>query len=227
MAIAGSLYDKWGNKMLNNQICAIIVTYNPNIDRLSRSIRAILPNRKIIKLIIVDNNSKNFGLIKKLGRYKRVRIIKLKDNLGIAKAINIGIKEIKRSKWILTLDQDTILKHDAIDTILKDYEELPKQIKDKTAIVHINYEKLGNRLVDKIFNKLRVICELPNFYLVNSVIQSGMLIKFNIAKRFHFREDFFIDQVDREYCSQITEKKFLILESKKILSNHQLGKIKK
>ena len=93
-------------------------------------------------------------------------------------------------------------------------------------------KKIGNRLIDGlIFKLLRLdISELKSnknyyrfFYPVRYVVQSGMLVKFTIAKKLKFNEALFIDQVDREYCSRITKQGFIILENKKILAKHKLG----
>ena len=68
--------------------------------------------------------------------------------------MNIGVKSLKKSDFVLTLDQDTIIKKNAIKTSLNEYILLDKRIQSKTAIIHLNYEKIGNRLIDQLIFKL-------------------------------------------------------------------------
>ncbi len=166
----------------------------------------------------------------------KIRLIPLKANIGLAKGLNIGLKVAGYKNYILTLDQDTIIRKNALKLVLSDYKKLNSRIKNKTAIIHLNYEKLGHRWIDKlIFNSLRLnkteLNHNKNFYRdflpVNFVIQSGMLIKPFAIKRFKFMNSLFIDQIDREYCSRIAKHGFIILESKKIFTRHKLGIRKK
>ena len=218
--------------MKTYKISAIIVTYNPDINRLKKVVSAL--NNQIDKLILVDNGSTNSNKILNTLKNKRykIEVILLKQNLGLAKGLNIGVKSLKKSDFVLTLDQDTIIKKNAIKTSINEYILLDKGMQSKTAIIHLNYEKIGNRLIDRLIFKLLRLdkSELKSnknhyrfFYPVRYVAQSGMLIKFTIANKLKFNEALFIDQVDREYCSRITKQGFIILENKKILSKHKLG----
>ncbi|MDP4009879.1 MAG: glycosyltransferase family 2 protein [Candidatus Shapirobacteria bacterium] len=88
----------------------IIVNYN-STEHLNRLIRSLSVIQKIIKeIIVVDNNS--FEL-KKLKQQKQIKLIKNKNNLGFAKAVNQGIKQSK-SKFIILLNPDTLLENDSI-----------------------------------------------------------------------------------------------------------------
>ncbi|OJT94528.1 MAG: hypothetical protein JJ59_00155 [Candidatus Micrarchaeum sp. AZ1] len=228
--------------MFKNKINTIIVTYNPEINRLQKVIlQASLQTQKVI---VIDNNSQNFYKVKRtvnglLPTRKNIKIIGLNRNLGLAGALNKGIKYITQKKFrinfILTLDQDTILKKDAIKTISNEYKKLPANIKNKVGIIHMNYEKPGKRLIDRFIfnetklqkNKLYLFNRYQSFFPVKYVIQSGMLIKKSVAARFKFKAPLFIDQVDREYCTKIIKAENIILESNKILLHHNLGIFKK
>ncbi|MCL4381453.1 glycosyltransferase, partial [Candidatus Marsarchaeota archaeon] len=215
--------------MLNQKIVAIIVTYNPNIKRFKLVLESL--KNQIYETIVVDNNSNNFKEVKKLMN-TNVKLIHLNNNYGLAEGLNIGIKYTpKNVNWILTLDQDTIINKNVIKSLINEYEKLDKYIKSKVAIIHMAYENIGNRWIDKFIynyivldkNHLNLMNNNIKFYLVKQVIQSGMLIKFNICTKFKFNKDLFIDQIDREYCSKIYNQGFLILDSKEILTKHKLG----
>jgi len=217
-----------------NDVVAIIVSYNPKIRRFKKVIESV--SKQVRKIIIVDNNSLNINkprlLIKDLAISHRPILIRLNKNKGLAKALNVGINEATHASFILTLDQDTVLRDRAVEYLLYEYEKLPEHIRSKVAILHAKYENVGKRKIDKIiYNRLLLNRKelkrnkkyFVNLYPMNFVIQSGMLIKQSIAKRFKFKTSFFIDQIDREYCARLTSKGYLILESRKKLADHALG----
>ena len=215
-----------------NKISTIIVTHNPDINRFKKVVSAL--NNQIDKLIVVDNGSISSNKILNVLKNKNFKTesILLNQNFGLAKGLNIGIKFLENSDFVLTLDQDTIIKKDAIETAINEYKILDKRIQKKTAIIHLNYEKIGDRLIDRFIFKSLVLdksefgCNknyYKNFLPVKYVIQSGMIIKYWVIKKFKFNEALFIDQIDREYCSKITRQGFIILKSRKILAKHKLG----
>jgi len=217
-----------------NDVIAIIVSYNPKIRRFKKVIESV--SKQVRKIIIVDNNSLNINklhlLLKDLAISHKLKLIELNKNKGLAKALNIGMKEVTHASFILTLDQDTVLQDEAVEYLLHEYEKLPKHIRSKVAILHAKYESAGKRRIDKIvYNHILLNRKelkrnkkyFVNLYPMNFVIQSGMLIKQSIAKKFKFKTSFFIDQIDREYCARLTSKGYLILESRKKLADHSLG----
>jgi rhamnosyltransferase len=91
------------------KLAAIIVTYNPKIDRFKDVINSIV--NQVDFIIIVDNGSKNINDIKEICSIKsNIEIIENDINYGIGKALNIGIEKLKNNyDWILTLDQDSVI----------------------------------------------------------------------------------------------------------------------
>jgi len=217
-----------------NDVVAIIVSYNPKIRRFKRVIGSV--SKQVRKIIIVDNNSLNidkiYASIKNLVNSHKAVLINLNKNKGLANALNIGINKAPPASFILTLDQDTVLHNETVEYLLSAYEKLPANIKNRVAVVHAKHENFGKRKIDKLLYKYTILNQkelkrdkkiFKKLYPVNSVIQSGMLIKQSIAKRFKFKTAFFIDQIDREYCARLTSKGYLILESRKKLADHALG----
>ena len=91
------------------KIIASIVLYNPDIERLSLNIKAILP--QVSELIIVNNGSKNFGeVIDMTKEYTDISFIDNEENLGIATALNQAAVFAQKNdyNWIITLDQDSV-----------------------------------------------------------------------------------------------------------------------
>ena len=221
------------------KIDGVIVTYNPDVRRFEKVVYSL--DNQINKLVVIDNGSINIKevllALKNDNHSFKIKFIRLKQNVGLAKGLNIGIKELNSGcSWILTLDQDTIVNKDAIKTTLENYKKLNRQIKDKTAIIHLNHEKFGKRKIDRfVFNQI-VLDKLEyehhkgsytNFLPVKGAIQSGMLIKSEMAHKFKFMNKLFIDQVDREYSSRIKKAGYLILETRKKFVKHKLGSEKR
>ena len=97
---------------IRKKLDLIIVNYNTTkeLKRLIQSVEKI--SKLLNKIIIIDNNSKNFDFDKT--NYKNIQIIKNKNNLGFAKAVNQGIKKSK-SELILLLNPDTYLTNNSIE----------------------------------------------------------------------------------------------------------------
>lgn len=103
---------------MNKRVVAVVITYNPELERLKKNIASLLP--QVQKIIIVDNGSKNIHSIEETFNVEKVYTKKLKKNVGIAKAQNIGFNEAKSysADWVLTMDQDSILASDAVQKML-------------------------------------------------------------------------------------------------------------
>src|SRR5690554_8101994 len=101
-----------------------IVTFNPEIDRLKKSLDILLEISDYI--CIVDNSSDNLQDIEELiSSSDKVTLIKNKTNFGIAKALNqiaTFYMEINE-QWVLLLDQDSIVSIDFYTTY-KQYIEI-------------------------------------------------------------------------------------------------------
>lgn len=82
-------------------IGAVIVTFNPEIDRIRENINAIV--NQVSCVLIVDNASKNItDIMELIDGIDSVKLITLKDNLGIAAAQNTGMNFFEK-KVILGL----------------------------------------------------------------------------------------------------------------------------
>lgn len=193
-----------------NNVVAIIVTYKPNLESLINNIINI--KKQVLKVIIVANKSKNMkylDIIRNLDSDRKIKIVVNHDNLGIAAALNIGCNiAIKRydPEWIITLDQDTKISLNAIKEVLKCYNA--NKIKNVGIIGLSNYN-------------------IPNkrpFIEVDRWMTSGNLIYASILNLIKFREDFFIDQVDYDFCFNVKKNGLKILVyCKKLIVQHQIG----
>ena len=104
------------NNML--MISVIIVNWNAK-DYLRKCLDSIFQNKGNldIEVWVVDNNSSDDSVSMIKGRYKEVKLIENKVNLGFARANNQAIKRAK-GDYVLLLNPDTEVYPDSINTMV-------------------------------------------------------------------------------------------------------------
>lgn len=189
------------------KILAGIVTFNPELDRLSDNIAAVLP--QVEHLIVVDNGSSNLLEIQK--SFPQVEIIPLMANKGIAAALNvIGQYAIDKGyEWFLTLDQDTVI-NDNLVSLYQNYVDLPQ-----VGTLSCRYRDL-NQTDAKVYDK--------PYEEVDTVITSAALMKtavFEQSKRFD--EWMFIDMVDFDINFEFQRLGYKVYQINQIGFIHEVG----
>lgn len=196
------------------KVCVGLVLYNPQIDRLKRSLEVLASITE--EVILVDNGSCNIMEIEHLfDEIYNVVLLKNNDNLGIATALNqiCSYASDHDYDWVLTMDQDTICPNDILDKLIK-YTDI-----EKVGILCpvVDYEGLD------IPSKLSE-GELTETY---ACMTSGSLTNVKAWRKVGgFREDFFIDYVDNEFCKKLQLNHYRILRVNNCVMHHQLGDAK-
>lgn len=199
--------------------CAVVVTYFPDqgfIDLL----RQLEP--QIDKIVIVDNTP-SVGTLMDLKfaiqSFPSVAMIENKANKGIAQALNQGL-ELAADEgydWILTLDQDTQCSPDMVTTLLK----LSQESQLQPQVIGSNYFDPQTKRT-----KVPLGGEIEGCLEQKTVITSGSLIDVRMALSIGgFREDFFIDQVDHEFCLRARAHGHAIAISRKPVMTHSVGQL--
>jgi|DewCreStandDraft_4_1066084.scaffolds.fasta_scaffold03763_13 rhamnosyltransferase len=202
------------------KICSITVTFNPH-NKLINQIKSL--KKQVESIIIVDNGTKNNSILNYLRKKYRIKIILNNENVGLAQALNIGIKfAIKKGyKWILTMDQDSIPDNDMVNKMTDSYNKTVSFAKQNIAGIfpfHIE-EKYYNKKSIKKINK--------NKYIVNFGITSGSLLKTQVFKKIgFFKEEFFIDYIDYEFCMRAGVNGYKFLQVNSAILLHSLGDTK-
>lgn len=108
-------------------VSIVIVNYNTQ-SLLQQCVESIYAYTKgcSFEVIIVDNNSAEFNQ-SLFDNYHSLTIIRNSENLGFAKANNIGVTRAK-GRFILLLNSDTALKNDAVSTTLSEMLKLAKPV---------------------------------------------------------------------------------------------------
>lgn len=196
------------NEPIPGKICAIVVTYHPD-EGFPERIKCIV--EQVDKVVIVDNHSSEscLEMIKKTSIQFGAHLILNEENLGIATALNQGIGCARELGylWGLTLDQDTIPHPTMVQSLTSAYRECP--FRDKVGVIGSNFQE-GN--TGKVLYDMRH--EKKPWREVKIVITSGSLISIPIFESAGpFRDDFFIDLVDIEYCLRLRDRGYKVIVS--------------
>jgi rhamnosyltransferase len=207
-------------KPSRNNICAVVVTYHPDIDLCER-IKQI--RHQVDKLLIVDNNSAPdcVEMIRRISTDLDVDVIENESNLGVAEALNQGFKFAEcfdgRYSWVLTLDQDTYCCSTLIQQLTSSYEDCP--FRDEVGIIGTNYQEKTTARI--LFENAQAD---ENWAEVQNLPTSGCITSLAAFSEVgDFRRDLFIDHVDTEYCMRLRDKGYRVLISTKIGMIHPLG----
>lgn len=206
-------------------ILAVIVTYFPSI-RLFDNINDL--SCQVDHILVVDNNSGSSCrlIFEKLRDNIDITVIYLKENLGIASALNIGVRYAidHKYQWVLTLDQDSRVSPGMIFMMFDAYEECDK--KNIVAILSPRYKDQYTGLVWG--NNVTSIKNDPlPFTPVQCCITSGSLLKTSVLSKIgFFDESYFIDYVDIEFCLRCSNFGFIILQINQAILLHSIGNFK-
>ena len=196
------------------EICAGIVTFNPNILLLIENINSI--RGQFEELIIVDNGSENIEEIEEIAKEKKVILIRNSANYGIAKALNqlMEVGESLGYKWLLSLDQDSVCPTEYYETVMPFFK----------------VENIG--IVAPVVNDrdTGIIGHRPNndFLEVKTCITSGACIPISVWKVIGgYDEKMFIDSVDFDFCYRLRKKGYKIIQIKSLKIQHSVGDVNK
>jgi rhamnosyltransferase len=202
-----------------DNVCAVLVTHNPDAGFACR-VEKIRP--QVAGIVIVDNASAEPGLgqVRHFESQDGLHLICNEMNHGIARALNQGAQWAANCgyRWILTFDQDTEAAPGMVEALSDVYRALPdpKQV----AVLGANYRHREN---GKVATKGTYEAG-SGAREVKAVITSGSLIPLSaLAALGGFREDFFMDCVDVDYCLRARAQGFCVLRTVAPLMQHSVG----
>lgn len=198
--------------------CAVIVTYHPD-EGFPVRLEHVLAQFPLV--IIVDNGSQSIAadMLHNQAMLPHVLLATNQANLGIAAALNQGVELAVQQgfEWIVTLDQDTLLCPDLLATLLDVYEKSG----GGNVMVGSNYwDTHRKRDFIQCKNNTYQKCFLER----KTLITSGTLLSLSLFMAIGlFREDYFIDSVDHEFCLRARAHGCRILISCRPVMSHSIG----
>lgn len=196
-----------------NKIAAVITLYNPD-EKVNLRVESILPF--VEKLYLIDNSDKsNENLLSNYLSNSKIEYIFNNDNLGIAASMNIAIeKALERDyNYLLTMDQDSQFENDSLEKLISSIKP------DNSIAIYSPFHK----------NKYFTNPPTQDMEEISDVMTSGNILSLHSVKQVgKFREDYFIDYVDIEFCLRLRKNGFKILRvNHSILMHNEADLIKK
>ena len=194
----------------NIKVAGIVTLYNPT-DKDIKNISTYIDD--IDKLYIIDNTEGKDNK-DRIPDNKKIEYIFKNKNLGVATAMNMGAEKALKEgyNWLLTMDQDTTFNPGVMD---KMKEVIAKEDTSKVGIVCPWHH---TKLKDK---KPKTEYDDPH-----DVMTSGNLVNLDIWKKIGgYKDEFFIDGIDIEYCMNLHKNGYHILRINTIEIEHNLGDI--
>lgn len=199
-----------------NTVCAVVVAYFPDAEFEAR-LQGLLP--QVGALVVIDNTpeperKRNIAVPAQEG--KPVCLIGNRDNAGVGSALNQGLEQALAwgFPWMITMDQDSRCHADMVRTLSTVYSACA----EKPAVIGGNYH-------DPRFGRTKVPSGLDGEFLEQkTVITSGSMIDAAFSRSIGgFRSDYFIDQLDHEFCLRVRLHGGRVVISKKPVMEHSVG----
>ncbi len=198
-----------------NHVCAVIVTYHPKSDALE-NLAKVRP--QVQSLVVVDNGSSTEALapFRAASGDLDFTLIENAKNLGIATALNIGVRWARSQgyQFVILFDQDSTVTDGIIDNMLSEY--LSHSNRETIAIVTPVHSEKGRGLTHNQY--------LDKDGSILVTITSGSLMPCQIFDRCGwFEDELVIDVVDFEYCLRVRSLGFRILLAGSATLLHRAG----
>lgn len=191
-----------------DELGIVIVTYNPDESNFIFNLNKYIDSSNSI--VIVDNSEKSY-ISKKLSDYSNVEYLSTNENIGIAKAQNMGIEYLSSRKninYLLFFDQDSYLTSKQINELVRSFNKLNNNY--KVALIAPGSVKREGYTFER------------------EVISSGSLISLKAIKNIgEMRDDFFIDFVDYEWCWRARSRGYKVMANNSVILSHQTDNPKK
>lgn len=206
------------------KIFAITVTYFPPADAFTPLLQQLFAQTSHVIIVDCtpgDANPKLQKLIDSVVGFGRCTLIRLKDNLGIAAAINVGLDHALAAgaDFVLLSDQDSLPADDMVANLMRAYTTLVAD-GGRIAAVGPTFTDLHTRLTypfqanvpGRFFYGHKEPTEEAPHVEALTLITSGALIPAEVVREVGpMRDDFFIDHVDIEWSHRARWKGYRLI----------------
>ena len=198
------------------RVCAVVVTYHPQ-PKFTGNIAAI--RAQVEHTVVVDNGSsaESALALRTLEAATDCTVIRNLQNLGIAAALNAGVKYAleRRFDWVATFDQDSVITDGYIRQMLETY--LQASCPEKIALIAPTY-------IDSESGIEQPIMRARNGENLVTMASGNLLPSSALRSLGTFDESFYMDYVDIEFCLRARRKGMQIVQSPAVLF-HSCGRM--
>lgn len=197
--------------MNKNQVAGVVVLYNPEIDVFNNIMSY---SNQVDKLFVFDNSDiMNDFFINKITGIENVIYYSENKNMGVGYAMNYGACNARENgyKYLLTMDQDSFACQDLVDKLMQAFSDRPN-----TGIAAPFFQ-----------NKFSTKTPPKEMYteLFSSMTSGNLLDLAAYNKIGKFRDDYFIDYIDIEYCFRLKHKGYQIIQVNSVILDHNEANI--
>lgn len=192
-------------------ITAIITAYHPD-DRLPRLIEAAL--QQCEQVLVVDNTPLHLTAAPEVFSDSRARVIRQGANHGLAHALNTAAASLEPGcQAVLLMDQDSVLPDGLVATLVVALGDASVGIVAPTPVDVDDGRRYQRGLDSSAALRER-----------DAVITSGMIIRTSALQAVgSFREEFFVDWVDNDFCLRLRKEGLRILQHTNVCLPHAIG----
>jgi len=208
--------NRMRERMIAQSVCAVIVTYHPTREMLENVSKVLA---QMQGLVVVDNGSSSDELepLRVMSQTLGFQLIENGENLGIAEALNQGVRWARSSgyPWVLLFDQDSRITEGFVGQMFADWRSHPDR--ERVGSIHPKY-------VDPDTGIEPVVRRASDGGPVFSPTSGALMPLWIFDKIGAFASEYFIDCVDFEYCLRIRAAGYLIADSRQAVLMHASGR---
>lgn len=216
---------------MNISVAAVVVLFKPDLAILDRLLVSLIG--QVDAVFIVDNTpGADLGTYPDSFAGKSWSYHPLHDNLGIARAHNVGIELASEAghSHVLLMDQDSALEPGTVETLLGEEQKLlaagkkvgaigPVVVDEKTgeAAPAITPSRTGGKRTP-----IDLTTQAP--VAARYIIASGSLISLSVLKTVgNMKDEFFIDWVDIEWGERAASFGYTSYLTPRVTMRHSIG----
>jgi rhamnosyltransferase len=219
------------------KVLGVLITYRPDPDML----RAVLPQAlgAVDRLVIVDNLSteeSRAAIVRAIesgrgppgGRRASMELIRNERNTGVSVAFNQGIDRALEGGYdfVFLLDQDSIVRDDAVRTLLEEYTTLGRRFR-VGALQARNVEADGRVNLDsrrRDYYRRHGAYDGATAYQGLLLLNSGTLFPTDVFRAVGtLNERFFADFVDYEFSLRLASRGYQVFHVPAARIDHNIG----
>ena len=200
-----------------DNVVAVIVTLDPEAYVIQNAESLV---GRVRRVVVIDNGSGQgaASILDALSLLPSVDVVRNAVNMGIGRALNQGVRaaEDDGATWLLTLDQDAAPGPDIVRIAGETFAAVSWQ--DRIAVI-------GSASDADLVRRGSAAGSGRLWAETSAVITAGSFVSLIAVDRIgDFREDFFVDYVDIEFCLRARARGYRVVESGVVAMTHRIGR---
>ncbi len=212
-------------------VVAIIVSFNPDINQLSKLVETLRPD--VADVVIVDNAS-NVDVRSSLAHCsdESVYVLRQDSNLGVAEGQNVGIRWAKDAgaNYIILFDQDSLPERTMVKRLVTYARDEIAAGRKVGAVGPFSFDERWKKplpfvkVINGSYHRVADQKSTTGALEVDHVISSGALIPMDTLTAVgYMRAELFIDYIDIEWCLRAKVMGYPIYGLMEARMSHSLG----